>query len=931
MNRSFAWTLRSILLLLPLMASIGLLEAQSVFSLTGMVVDDAEAPLPGANVVLIKDGESSSARPTKGGITAQNGHFSLTGIPAGQYTLRISFVGYSDYSKSISIQRNTKLDTIQLSEGGLLDDVLVTGKATEITVKGDTLVFNADSYKLTAGSTLEDLVKRLPGAQVDKNGTITINGEVVSKIMIDGKEFFAGDPSIAAKNLPAEMINKLEVLNKKSDQARLTGFDDDQEQTVINLSTKMSNKKGSFGNAFVGSGLDNLFEVNGIFNRFADKNQWTILAGGDNTNGRGKDELDTDNAQMDMRGGGGSGGGRFSDRNLPDGGVSSAFNIGFNDTWVPNKLFELNGNGRYNYTSNDYWAHSKTENIFSNANSTLIERSIIKKTNLNDFGVDGFIKWIPSEKIELNLRPNVHYSRSQSGGLEKFWTKNKETGQDLNSGEQLQNNTRQNLRGGNRAILSYRLNDEGRTLSAMLNVNFRNNQNETHTDNRVSIREDGTITNILQKLNTRSQSFDYRARLNFVEPIASSLLLQTMVQMKQEYRHSDHLIDYTKNTLPTTHQELQLNNRLTTIEGGVHLKWFGSKFDLTAGVNVSPTQLRTEQILSGTPTRIEQWQYFVSPTLNFRYEPNRTTSLKIRYWSYATTPRSSQMFSVPDFSETLNEVIGNPNLAPEYRHGLGILFRSFVAQTQQSVSLGVHLYLNQNEIIQNTTIDPKTGKQSTTFVNTPYGYGARFFGIFNTPLFNKLLNLSFSTRNSYGVPRSIINGENNITHSSFNHEELALSYTNDWLYIRAKGSIDYALSMNSLRNYTSAQSFGWNTGGDLSLTLPFGFKIDTNAAYTETQGFNGEKTNFFEWDAALSYSFLPKNAATIRFKVYDILNQSSDVQRHISPAAITDTWVNSLGRYAMLHFIFRFSAFSGGASRKDMRPMSQRQYPRYGR
>ena len=224
--------LRSLCLLLIFHALSLTLPAQVVTTVRGAVRDGAEAPLVGANVAFYRVTPSGDKQLVAGGTSDSKGRFAIAQVPQEQLSLEVSYIGYQNYQKSLTITAGIDLGVIRLEEDAhLLEVVVVEGKATDMTVRGDTISFNADAYKVPQGAMLEDLVKRLPGAEIDENGQITIGGQQVAKIMLDGKEFFSGDTKVAMRNLPAAVVNQLEVLNRQSDEARLTGFDDDEEET----------------------------------------------------------------------------------------------------------------------------------------------------------------------------------------------------------------------------------------------------------------------------------------------------------------------------------------------------------------------------------------------------------------------------------------------------------------------------------------------------------------------------------------------------------------------------------------------------------------------------------------------------------------------------------------------------------------------------
>ena len=328
--------LRSLCLLLIFHALSLTLPAQVVTTVRGAVRDGAKAPLVGANVAFYRVTPSGDKQLVAGGTSDSKGRFAIAQVPQEQLSLEVSYIGYQNYQKNLTITAGIDLGVIRLEEDEhLLEVVVVEGKATDMTVRGDTIAFNADAYKVPQGAMLEDLVKRLPGAEIDENGQITIGGQQVAKIMLDGKEFFSGDTKVAMRNLPADVVNQLEVLNQQSDEARITGFDDDEEQTVLNIRTKPDMQQGTFGHALAGYGLDNRYELNGMLNYFSQQHQTTLIAGSNNTNGQGLSDLDLDRGS----GGWGRGGGRRGGGFRPQG-ITTSAQIAADETYTPNDQLE---------------------------------------------------------------------------------------------------------------------------------------------------------------------------------------------------------------------------------------------------------------------------------------------------------------------------------------------------------------------------------------------------------------------------------------------------------------------------------------------------------------------------------------------------------------------------------------------------------------
>lgn len=284
-----------------LILSLGLapLSMLAQVHVSGRVLDENKKPLPYANVRLT----SHEGRLIGGQATDNQGLFNLPNIKAGDYTLEVSFTGYQTHKEQLKLHTSTpkfRIKDISLKEGSLLKEVTITGKATEIILKGDTIEYNAGSFAPAEGAELLELIKKLPGAQVDESGNVKINGKSISQIMVDGKRFFESDPKVALKNLPAELVDKVQVLERESDNSRMTGFSDGSEETVINLTIKPGRKQGLFGTVYAGGGTKNRYEGNGIINRFSDKQQWTIIGGLNNTNNAGFSDIASDLSRSDI-------------------------------------------------------------------------------------------------------------------------------------------------------------------------------------------------------------------------------------------------------------------------------------------------------------------------------------------------------------------------------------------------------------------------------------------------------------------------------------------------------------------------------------------------------------------------------------------------------------------------------------------------------
>ena len=887
--------LQSLCLLLILHALSLTLPAQVVTTLRGAVRDSAETPLVGANIALYRHTPSGERQLVAGGTSDSQGRFSIVQVPLGQLSLEVSYIGYQSYQDDLTITAGLNLGVIHLQEDAhLLEVVVVQGKATDMTVRGDTIAFNADAYKVPQGAMLEELVKRLPGAEIDESGQISIGGQQVSKIMLDGKEFFSGDTKVAMRNLPASMVHQLEMLRQQSDEARVTGFDDDEEETVLNIRTKPDMRQGTFGHAVVGYGLNQRYELNGLLNYFSQRHQTTLVAGSNNTNGQGLSDLNLDDGSRGGRRGGRSGGG-FRPQ-----GITTSAQIAANETYTPSDRLEVNANVRYGYRQDDLSARTETENLLPDSPSTFTNETTDALKRGHNLGGDAYIKWQATDRTELIYRPELHYSWGVDQESRNYRTTDSAESE-LHRGSQENLRKYSGLRLFNMLLLGHKLNDEGRTLSLQLNGGFLGDNANTESHSTLhSVDGEQSRQTLLED---HSQTFSYRIRTGYVEPLTELLSLQAQLEWSDRIRSSER--DY---KMAGTARETDMKTRLNSLSAGIDLKVANELVDLIVGLRFRPTWMTTELSPQTNQTPHIRREMIWAPSLNFSYTPNKQTMLRLGYWGRSEMPSAGQMYTIPDVTNLRESIIGNPNLRPSYQHQLFGMFRTFLPSSSQAVNIRFFSAYTHHAVISDQSVDAKTQRRQITYINADGGeYVLYSNGSFTTPLFTKSLSLAVTLGSAYNYRLGRINGVTNGAHSWTLSPDLALAYSNSWLYLRAKGGVRYHSGSQSLPLAASPHTYDWRAGVDVSVSLPLGFKVESEALYTQGVGYQ-EPYNVSSvlWSAGLSYSFLKDQAATLRIKVYDLLNQQQSISRQVSATEISDTWSNSLGRYAMLHFIYRF-------------------------
>lgn len=889
------------------------LSVMAQVNVSGTVLDDNNQPLELASARLL----NTQGKMIKGAVTDKNGSFMLPGISSGNYILQISYVGMEDYKKPLQV-KNTHISVgkIGLDTGGgkQLEGVVVTGKAADVVVKNDTLEFNPGSYNLQTGASLEELIKKLPGAEVDDQGNITINGKSISKIMVDGKPFFSNDPKVASKNLPADMVQRLQVLDKQTDMARMSGFDDGEEETVINLKIKPEKKKGFFGSAYAGAGTDKRWEANASINRFSGDSQWTLLVGGNNTNNMGFSDIGVDSQTGMPRGFG-----RFGNQ-----GVTTSSTIGTNVAHVFSPKFELGGNLNYGFADMLVEKHVEQQNLLSTGSTTQIQDTRNTGRTHNG-GTTMRIEWKPDDKTELVIEPYLNMSKGKTNMREDFGTTNDADGSTVNKGYSEQIADTKYLDASVNADFSRRLGDNGRTLSLSMRANVGNNASDGIYHSYL-IKGDGVeLQNTNQLLNNLSRNWGMRTRLSWVEPLGKNYFMQGLYQIRYSDRNS--LRDAFgmdaagKYETPLMEYSRNFSNSMLTHTFGLNIKKKGSNYDLTAGINLDPNTTRSFSEVGGVktdPIKLNRLNY--SPSIRFNYIPNKNTSFALRYRGNTNQPSVQQMMPVPDITNPLIEYVGNPSLRPSYENTVRMHFRTYDPKSKSSLALFAGGNYTIDDIVSGSVYDVTSGKRTVEYKNVSGNWRAMIGGFATMPIGKSNFSVRLNTFNMMNRNIGYVNGEENSARTLMLNDNLTLVYRNNWLDTEVSGGMRFMKVDNSLQIKNQVKNtFDYNLGHRTTVKLPYNFDLEYDLTYKTNSGYS-DSYLVKEWilNGGLSYSFLKDRSMTIRLKGYDILNQRSNITRSNTALAIRTESTNTLGSYVMLHLIYRFNIFSSGGTRSDM-------------
>ena len=887
----------------------------------------------------------------QGAQTYDDGLFILSNIRPGKYKLIVSSVGFNEHSQWVEMkQQDLDLPAIRLVEQVQhLAEVSVQGKAAEMTVKGDTIEYNTAAYQVSETATVEELLKKMNGVEVDKEGNVTINGEAIKAVRIDGKKFFGDDVQTATKNIPADMIDKIQVIDEKSDMAKLTGFEDEDTERIINLSLKKDRKKGVFGNYSGGLGADMVTDDGGWFdygnsaygktdaermkhfvendarynaniftNLLLGESQTTIVGGANNTN------------EIRSR----RGRGWFGGQNQ---GVTASENLGVNTNIDLNSKIEkkddktsllLGGDATINHSKNDTRTLSNKESYSEEA--TYIDRdSTVKLTNAWDAQMRLEMEYQIDSMNKLILRPQISYSHSQSDQTNDYIYDRDSIR--INDGYQLQYNLKDEIKASMRVIYNHKFAKPGRTLTMRANMSLANTKGNTDTyawDNLQS------MTLVDQYTLSSSNAVNYSLRTSYVEPIyQKNHFLEIVLSLFGNNRNS--IKDqYTMNTTTGLYEydeefSNKLNNNIYSEQLELNYRWVSEKIDLTAGARMVATQTQSQTYYGGVVQRDTLYNRFNwSPNVNFKYKFGRKEFARINYRGRVSEPTIQQMEPVRNNSDAMNETVGNLGLNPAFNHNIFAMYSRFNQEKFSSIMTGLRATLTQDALVNNTIYD-QTGKRYLQTVNAdmiPWNIGADFMS--NTPFCKKMFQFHSRTAVSYNqrvayvlreqdadqiaemiAANTLPLGDASKTGNFRMSSDLTLRFTHSLVDIGVKNTNIYSLTHNSLNKKNVSHVGDWIISGDVTFHLPKAWNIATDISYTSRHGYEGlTDVNELIWNFSIDKTWAN---STLTLKVYDLLNDKKNIVQTVNENSVSYQKFNTLPTYFMLTYTYKLNRMGG--------------------
>lgn len=897
-------------------------RGQNPYSLSGVVKDLEKRPLGGVSVRLLSVKDSLFLA---GAVSDEKGNFSLS-TSRKECVLDISCIGYLPRKDTLYFsarQKSLDLGEILLPEDTvLLDGVTVSARAIAISMRGDTLEYNADSYAVPEYATVRDLLQVLPNVKVTPEGKITVQGEEIKKILVDGKEYFSGDPDLASKTLPSRMVDKVQVLKRESEADRLSGFGSGEKESVINLTVKEKMKVSIMPNLTAGWGRDfndshTRYSSNAAVSVMNDKDFYSVYFGANNTSGS------------------------------YGGGESAPVNVGVNINKTFSEKHSMNGGLDYNSTNSSMGQQNRRttflpgdEILYENTSSQNDSHS--KRLNLNLSG-----EWNPNKQHTLIYQTHFNTSRDRNLREERFGSFNTVL-DTLYNGHAENQNKGKNYDLSFFANYAYRFRKEGRVLNTTFNVNYGNRDSRERYDwvRRLYSENEYVRDSLMnQRTETDNSNWSVRYNLSYVEPLWKKSFFQIMYSLDMshnedirstygnmpEYNYSPELLGLLPRLSNATLQNSNIH-RFTLNFKSVREKYeytLGVNWDLnhSANKNYQPSSagdevyvwalyeqerlpnVRGDSLLSD----VRQDYLNFSPVANFMYRFNKNTNLRIDYQGYMRSPSTQQLRDFTDVSNPTNSVKGNPDLKPQFQNMLFMNFSGSNPEKQSYYNVSLQARYVANEIKSVTTLDPVTGNRMTTYQNVNGNWSADMRSFLNIPLGGKK---RFSWGNtvsvSYSRMKSFVNGEPSVTTPLRIEESPRISYNSNKFRANLEAMWLYSDARNSTVRGASVRTRDWGARTDLYWMLPWDVTLESRLQWTKKSGY-GENADYSEtlWEAAVSkrWDLKKYGGITFRFSADDILQNRKNFNRYVGNGYISDSTTSLTGSYFLCSIIYNFTFF----------------------
>ncbi|MBR2292054.1 MAG: TonB-dependent receptor [Prevotella sp.] len=922
-------------------------EGNRRLTVSGQLLDaDQKAPMVQATIQLFLTTDSVFVGGT---VSDVRGSFIIEAPSNGTFRLKISSIGYQTIEREVTLRRyqNQDLGRLLMSpESILLKEAVVIGRAAQVIVRKDTLVYNPEAIRTPEGSAIEELIKRMPGAEVDEDGNITVNGKEVKKILLDGKEFMLGDIETAIKNLPISIIQNVKFYDQQSDQARITGIEDGEKETVLDFSIKKGMNHGYMTNLDIAGGTQHRYASRGMGSSFTDKTRIMLMGNLNN-----KEE----NA------------GWWNSR-----GLNARKMVGTNLNYDDGKKVKADISVRYNHRDGDNQNEVTSESFysqdyrtFSNSNSKSLSRS-------NNWNGNIRFEWKPDTLTNILVRANGSHGTNDGTQTSLSATFSDDpylyvTDPLADDGITQMNAQQLAVNHNRQASLSYgknknawgmlqlyrRLNPKGRNITLRFEGSMGDNQQENTSNNEVHLFQKKNqagqdSTYFTARYNTTpTDNNGYVANVTYSEPLWKGAHLQASYELRYNKNKSD------RQTYDFSHESRNIFSGvipayrewdpwLSTVYGKLDgfldkslsryseyknytqnirltLRYYQEKYDYNIGFLVQPQHSNYIQDYRGIYVDTVRNVTNLTPTLDFHYKFSDQQTIRVQYRGDTRQPDITQLLDITDDSNPLYITQGNPGLKPQFTNSLNLYYNNYIQRYKRSIVVYANYRHIRNAISNLVRYDAETGGSISQPENINGNWNVNSGLTFNTAIDTTAhWNIGTDTRVRYNnyvsyVAQQMADAEKNTTRSINLSERLNLSYRNDWLEVTLDGWCNYQHTRNELQPTADLDTWQFNYGGQMILRLPIGLEISTDIHERSRRGYNDPSSNTNEllWNGQISKTFLKSKSLSVALNFYDLLGQQSNYNRWVSATGRSDTRYNSVNSYAMLHVRYRLNMFGG--------------------
>ncbi len=896
------------------------LHAQRKAELRGTVTDSSGTRLPSVTVKAFSINDSATV------ITDENGTFSLPLNVTDSVRLIISAVGYQPYDakkKVASSEPVISWGTLSLTpDASVLGEIIVTS-VNPITVKEDTIEYKASAYKVREGAPIEDAIKKMPDITVDKDGQITAQGKTVSRVRVNGKDFFGGDVQTATRNLPADIVDNIQIIDDYGDQANLTGIKSGEPEKILNINIRKDRNRGVFGNATAAAGTEGRFTGGLSANRFNGEQQLSLLASINNTN----------TPTFNFGGGGRGGGMRGMNFNTGGfgGGITTMRSAGLNfrDQWGK----KLSVNGSYSFSSSS----GRTESTsFSQDINPLNIRSTTRSSNGESSSMNQRItfnaEYKPDTTNFIKVSPYFSHSRSEQEGRSQSLIQ-RPSYQTLQNSRNASESSSINAGGNFSYSRRFKKKARSLTLSGEFNYSYRNQ--DQHQHNRYQ-NTDSTYTPVLetdtiqqQAINLHNTNTQKNLKFSYTEPLMTKLVFELSYDWSRSVTRNDRTVNdsdpVTDIKVFNPNQSNYFDYAFTTNRIGTSLKGSGTKFNYVAGVTFQPILLEGESV--GKEIRTKYSNFNVIPVARLVYNFSKGNNLTATYGGQARQPGFMQLQPVADSSNLNNIVIGNPDLEAEQNNRFTIQYNKFDSKSGNSIFANVSFDQTNNKIVSNRFNNPSGTGRTTTYLNTDGFYmlsgNASYTRPFSKRQYTVGVSMNGQYNNNISFTDNLRNRGNNWSLRPAANFRIDLENIID-----ASFNVGYSMSQTTTRytaftNVTKARTLNLGLNG-----RNYFFK-DFTLGYDVTQVFNygfsrSVNSNPVVLNVYTEYRFLKNKIATVRLQGFDLFNQNTGISRDVSETTITESRSLRLARYFLLSVNIRLQKFNGGNNNRQRNNQGER-------